>query len=389
MQVVLVEDWRLGGFGIYIHWPFCQSKCPYCDFNSHVSNEINQDRWLNAYLNELRRVAAHTSDRVVSTVYFGGGTPSLMDPKLVGRILESVRALWPCANKFEVTLEANPGSVETGRFKGFQDSGINRVSLGVQALNNGDLKRLGRTHSAEDALTALEVSRKIFDRTSFDLIYARQDQTLNDWRLELENALSLSPSHLSLYQLTVEAGTAFGDRYARGGLKGLPDDELAADMYELTQEKCASVGLIPYEISNYAMLDSESKHNLIYWRGGDYVGIGPGAHGRLTICGARYATESWRNPTKWLNSVDAGNGESLRQPINSSDQGAEYLLMGLRLSEGINLGRYKAISGQTLNLDRVNELIELGLIASDGRSLKVLPRGRLILNSVLRELTVD
>ncbi|MBO9473705.1 coproporphyrinogen III oxidase [Shimia sp. R10_1] len=385
----MAEDWQNGGFGLYIHWPFCQAKCPYCDFNSHVSREIDQNRWLRAYLSELDRVAAETQGRVLNTVFFGGGTPSLMDPEIVASILDRVRTLWPTSNDMEITLEANPGSVEAGRFVAYRDGGVNRISMGIQALNDDDLRRLGRIHSVSEARKAFEIARKTFDRVSFDLIYARQDQTLDAWKGELSKALSMTIDHLSLYQLTIEQGTAFGDRYNRGKLRGLPEDDLAADMYEATQEICAAAGMLPYEVSNYAAIGSESRHNQIYWRYGDYAGIGPGAHARVTVQGTRYATETWRNPNRWLQEAEAGNGENLREAISQEDQAAEFLLMGLRLSEGIDLNRYEALAGRPLEGKRVDNLIDIGMIARDVRHLRVLPEGRMVLNSVLSELLVD
>lgn len=388
-QGVLAEDWKNGGFGLYIHWPFCQAKCPYCDFNSHVSREIDQSRWLRAYLSELDRVAAEVPNRVLNTVFFGGGTPSLMQPEVVSAILERVRKLWPTSNDMEVTLEANPGSVEAGRFAGYRDGGVNRISMGIQALNDRDLQRLGRIHSVQEARQAFDIARKTFDRVSFDLIYARQDQTLPEWKQELDEALSMAIDHLSLYQLTIEQGTAFGDRYGRGKLRGLPEDDLAADMYEATQEICAKAGMLPYEVSNYAALGSESRHNQIYWRYGDYAGIGPGAHARLTLDGHRYAIETWRNPNKWLDAAEAGNGENVKEAISTDDQAAEFLLMGLRLTEGVDLNRYEALAQRPLTGTRMDTLIDLGMISVDNQRLSVMPRGRMVLNSVLSELLVD
>ncbi len=385
----MAEDWQNGGFGLYIHWPFCQAKCPYCDFNSHVSREIDQKRWLRAYLKEMDRVASQTSGRVLNTVFFGGGTPSLMNPDIVAEILARVRKLWPTSNDMEISLEANPGSVEAGRFAAYRAGGVNRISMGIQALNDRDLQRLGRIHSVSEAQKAFEIARETFDRVSFDLIYARQDQTLDDWKSELKDALGMSIDHLSLYQLTIEQGTAFGDRYNRGKLKGLPEDDLAADMYEVTQEICAAAGLLPYEVSNYAALGSESRHNQIYWRYGDYAGIGPGAHARLTLNGQRHAIETWRNPNKWLESAETGNGENLCEAISTDGQASEFLLMGLRLSEGIDLARYEELAGRPLEGTRLDNLIEIGMIEKDMRRLRVLPQGRMVLNSVLSELLVD
>ncbi|MBR9841593.1 MAG: coproporphyrinogen III oxidase [Rhodobacteraceae bacterium] len=382
----MAEDWQNGGFGLYIHWPFCQAKCPYCDFNSHVAREIDQSRWLRAYLSELDRVAEQTQSRVLQTVFFGGGTPSLMAPESVAAILERVRRLWPTANDMETTLEANPGSVEAGRFRAYRDGGVNRISMGIQALNDRDLQRLGRIHTVDEAKAAFDIARDTFERVSFDLIYARQDQTMESWTAELREALSMAIDHLSLYQLTVEQGTAFGDRYNRGKLRGLPEDDLAADMYEITQEICSEYGLNPYEVSNFARIGSESRHNQIYWRYGDYAGIGPGAHARLTIGGQKYAIETWRMPEKWLAAAEAGNGESLCEAIDRSGQAVEFLLMGLRLSEGIDLLRYEELAGDPPAADKVKALRELGMISDENQRLKVTSQGRMVLNAVLAEL---
>ena len=380
------EDWRNGGFGLYVHWPFCQAKCPYCDFNSHVSREIDQSAWVRAYLREISRVAAETPGRVLNSIFFGGGTPSLMAPDTVAAVIEAARAHWPFANDIEITLEANPGSVEAGRFAGFGDAGVNRVSLGVQALNDDDLRRLGRIHSAAEARAAFNIARSCFDRVSFDLIYARQGQTLDAWRSELSEALEMAVDHLSLYQLTIEPGTAFGDRYKAGKLRGLPDDDLSADMYFATQEICARHGLPAYEVSNHARPGSESRHNLIYWRYGDYLGIGPGAHGRVTLDNVRYATETPRNPAAWLQAVEHGAAESVRACLDSQDQASEYLMMGIRLSEGLDIDRFEKIAGYPLPADKIAYLRDLGMIALSDNRLTVTDQGRPILNAIIREL---
>ena len=382
-----MDDWRNGGFGLYLHWPFCQSKCPYCDFNSHVAASIDQARWKTAYLAEIDRLAAETSGRVLQSVFFGGGTPSLMDPDLVAAILERIRAAWPQANDCEVTLEANPGSVEAGRFRGYADAGVNRISMGIQALNDADLRRLGRLHSVAEAKAAFAVARAAFDRVSFDLIYARQDQSLADWGTELREALSMSVDHLSLYQLTIEDGTAFGDRFAKGGLRGLPDEDLSADMYSLTQDICNEAGLPAYEVSNHAAPGRESRHNLIYWRGGDYIGIGPGAHGRLTLGGARWATEGPRAPGEWLKRVEAGHtGERPRDLVPNNERALEYLMMGLRLTEGIALARYQALADQQLNINKINGLVDIGMLRLTSGVIHATTKGRMVLNAVIREL---
>lgn len=382
-----MDDWKAGGFGLYIHWPFCQSKCPYCDFNSHVATSIDQGRWRDAYLKEIERVGAETSGRVLQTVFFGGGTPSLMQPEVVADVLSAVRATWPMVNDPEITLEANPSSVEAGRFLGYRDAGINRISMGVQALNDADLRRLGRLHSAAEAYQAFDIARKIFDRVSFDLIYARQGQTLTDWKQELDKALSMAIDHLSLYQLTIEDGTAFADRLAKGGLRGLPDEEVQADMYALTQEVCAAHGMPAYEVSNHARPGSESRHNLIYWRMGDYVGIGPGAHGRLTLDGRRWATTAQRAPGAWLSSVEGGaDGAEDREIVTPDDQSLEYLLMSIRLSEGVDIARYNRLSSVGLNERKLAHLTDLGLVMVSDGHLIATGEGRTVLNGILREL---
>ena len=382
-----MEDWRHGGFGLYLHWPFCASKCPYCDFNSHVVASVDQDRWARAYLAEIDRVGAQTPDRILNTVFFGGGTPSLMQPDLVAAILDRVRATWPMANDTEITLEANPGSVEAGRFAGFRDAGVNRISMGVQSLHDADLRRLGRLHSVAEARAAFDVARGLFDRVSFDLIYARQDQTADDWRAELTEALSMAVDHFSLYQLTIEDGTAFGDRFAKGGLKGLPDDDRAADMYLITQEICEAAGLPAYEVSNHAREGAECRHNLIYWRSGDYAGIGPGAHGRLTLDGARMATDTHKAPGAWLAAVEgAGSGEVLADAVPMGEQATEYLMMGLRIAEGIDRARYETLLGAPMNDSVINDLASYGMLTqADGR-IRATREGRAVLNAVIRAL---
>jgi oxygen-independent coproporphyrinogen-3 oxidase len=377
-------------FGLYIHWPFCQSKCPYCDFNSHVAERIDQKRWLQAYLAEIDRLGRDTSGHRLRSVFFGGGTPSLMNPDTVFAILDKVRTTWAVANDWEVTLEANPGSVEAGKFRAFRAAGANRLSMGVQALNDADLKRLGRLHSAADAIAAFDIARACFDRVSFDLIYARQDQTPEDWTQELTRALDMAIDHLSLYQLTIEDGTAFGDRHARGGLKGLPDEDRSVTLYEITQDLCSSAGLHAYEISNHSRAGAQSEHNLIYWRGGDYAGVGPGAHGRLTLAGQRWATEALKQPSGWLEAVDKrGTGELPREEITSSARAQEYVLMSMRLAEGLDMARLEAISGYALTSAAIAELSALNLIVSGSGRVKATAQGRIVLNSVIRRLTED
>jgi putative oxygen-independent coproporphyrinogen III oxidase len=382
----LAEDWENGGFGLYIHWPFCAAKCPYCDFNSHVARSIDHSAWRSGYIAELRRAAAETKGRVLRSVFFGGGTPSLMDPDVVADIMAEIYKLWPTANDLETTLEANPGSVEAGRFKAFRQAGINRISMGIQALNNEDLRRLGRIHTVEEAQTAFDVARSTFERVSFDLIYGRQNQSLKDWEAELKKALNMAIDHLSLYQLTIEQGTAFGDRYNAGKLGGLPDDDLGADMYEITQDICGAAGMRSYEVSNHARDGAQSRHNLVYWRYGDYVGIGPGAHGRLTLNGNRTATECFSNPKRWLDAALTGNTEKPREPLAREDQASELLLMGLRLKEGVDPNRYLALCGREIDKTAISELTELGLLKTEERRIIVSDQGFMVLNGVLRRL---
>ena len=381
----MTEDWQNGGFGIYIHWPFCAAKCPYCDFNSHVARTIDHAAWRDAYLEEIRKAAEQTPGRIVHTVFFGGGTPSLMEPWVVADIIDAIRKHWPTANDMEITLEANPGSVEAQRFADFRAGGVNRISMGIQALNDEDLRRLGRIHSADEARAAFDIARKTFDRVSFDLIYGRQKQTLADWESELKQALTMAIDHLSLYQLTIEQGTAFGDRYNAGKLAGLPDEDRAADMFTLTRDICADFGMPAYEVSNHARDGAQSRHNLIYWRYGDYVGIGPGAHGRLTLNGQRFATEAPTNPKRWL--------EELRQlpnvALTGEDQANEFLLMGLRLTDGVDLARFEALSGRSVAPDTLKNLSELGLLDQRGQNISVTEQGVSVLNGVLRELLAD
>lgn len=372
-----------------MHWPFCQSKCPYCDFNSHITQNVDQERWLAAYLREIDRYAEEIPGRVINSIFFGGGTPSLMKPHIVAKIIERIRTRWPAANDLEISLEANPGSVEAERFRGYRDGGVNRISMGVQALNDRDLRRLGRLHTADEALAAFEIAKNTFDRVSFDLIYARQGQTLTEWEAELSRAIDLAVDHLSLYQLTIEQGTAFGDRYNRGKLGGLPNDDLAADMYLATQDMCNQAGYNCYEISNYARIGSESRHNLIYWRYGDYVGVGPGAHGRITVNGQRCATEAWSAPGKWLEQAEGKNAESVRSLLTGFEQADEYLMMGLRIEQGIDINRYNAISERDLNVNTIDRLVNLGMLDLRRHSMRVTNQGRMVLNAIIKEFLAD
>lgn len=384
-----MDDWKHGGFGVYVHWPFCQSKCPYCDFNSHVRQAVDQAHWRKALVQELRTNAELTGPRTVNTVFFGGGTPSLMEPETVRTVIEAIDDLWGLAPDAEITLEANPTSVESNRFAGYVSAGVNRISIGIQALNDADLKALGRLHSTAEARQAYEVARKLFDRVSFDLIYARQHQSLSEWRKELTEACNMAVDHLSLYQLTVEHDTRFGELHAKGRLRGLPNDDLAADMYELTQEICNSFGMPGYEVSNHAPPGMECQHNLVYWRYGDYVGVGPGAHGRVTTDGKRLATVTERMPEGWLNSVDTqGHALVSSTAVDLADQADECLMMSLRLSEGVDLSRISALSGRSISQGVLDELISKNLLVQNNDIIKATDSGKIILNWVLKELLV-
>lgn len=383
----MTEDWQAGGFGIYVHWPFCQSKCPYCDFNSHVRGEVDHKRWQSALVREIGNSARMTPGRSVGSIFFGGGTPSLMAPETVDAVLQAIRTNWSVANDLEVTLEANPTSVEAGKFAAFSQAGVNRISMGIQSLKDSDLKSLGRLHSAAEARRAFDIARDHFRRVSFDLIYARQGQTLADWQAELGEAAEMAVDHLSLYQLTIESGTRFGDLYDKGRLRGLPTADASADMYERTQEICEARGFSAYEISNHAIKGAESRHNLVYWRYGDYVGVGPGAHGRVTVNGVRQATESCRLPEDWLLTVEnQGTAIQTSEIISSSDQAAEYLMMSLRLAEGSDLERFENLGGRPIAAEKLRTLLDQNLLGLEGRRIRTVGSGRMVLNAVLREL---
>lgn len=378
----------MSGFGIYVHWPFCTAKCPYCDFNSHVRSRIDEDGWIDAIVRELEWVAGlQGAERpIVETVFFGGGTPSLMQGSSVQRTLDTIAKLWRTANDVEVTLEANPASADAARFRDYRAAGVNRLSLGMQALNDRDLKMLGRLHDVAEARAALKLAVANFDRVSLDLIYARPDQTLDAWRKELDEALAFGTEHLSLYQLTIEPATPFYQLHRSGTLK-VPDEGLAADLFELTQEVTAAAGRPAYEISNHARPGAEARHNLLYWRYGTYAGVGPGAHGRLERDRGRVATETEKLPERWRELV-ARHGHGLREqmPIASEDAAREQLLMNLRLAEGIDLDAYRERWGRCVDEERVAALVEQGLLRLEGERLRATPRGRLLLNSVIAAL---
>ena len=377
--------------GLYIHWPFCRSKCPYCDFNSHVRESVDQDRWRRALLRELDHFADETAGRTVGSIFFGGGTPSLMPPATAAALIERAAERWSLAEDVEITLEANPTSVEAGTFDGFAAAGINRVSLGVQSLDDNALAFLGRGHSASEALSAVAEAARRFARYSFDLIYARPGQTVAGWTDELRRALDHAQGHLSVYQLTIEPGTAFHALHARGEL-GMPDGDTQADLYGATQQVLGDAGLPAYEISNHARPGQESRHNLVYWRYGDYVGIGPGAHGRLTLEGrSKWATRTHRAPEIWLERVECdGHAEKPRDEIAPGDRLAEMLMMGLRLREGVPLDRVQAETGQALEtqvaVDTLGRLVDGGFLTCDSDRLRATAQGRQRLDSVLAAL---
>jgi oxygen-independent coproporphyrinogen-3 oxidase len=371
-----------------VHWPFCASKCPYCDFNSHVrAGGIEEARFLRAYLRELEHWAGLAPGRVVGSIFFGGGTPSLMSPHTVGAILDAIGGLWSLEAGAEITLEANPSSVEAGRFRGYRAAGINRVSLGVQSLDDGQLRALGRLHTVEEARGAIDIARRAFDRFSFDLIYARPGQALEAWRAELSEALALADRHLSLYQLTIEQGTPFAELHARGKLR-VPDADSSRALYDLTQEMTERAGLPAYEISNHAAPGEESRHNLLYWRYGEYAGIGPGAHGRVVADGTRRATVAVRGPEAWAARVEAeGHGIAESTALTRAEEADEALLMGLRLGEGIDLDRLGALTGFAPSPAAVAELARLGLIERCGTDrLRATAEGRIVLDEVVLRL---
>jgi oxygen-independent coproporphyrinogen-3 oxidase len=380
------------GFGVYLHWPFCAQKCPYCDFNSHVRfGGIDEERFRAAFLRELDHVAARTGPRVVSSIFFGGGTPSLMHPATVAAILDRIAALWSVDTHAEITLEANPGSVEAGRFRGYRTAGVNRVSLGVQSLRDHILKSLGRIHSVAEAKAAIEIARTTFDRFSFDLIYARPRQTPAAWKEELREALAIAGEHLSLYQLTIEPETPFAALHAAGKLV-VPDEDAALSLYEMTQEMTGSAGLPAYEISNHAAPGEESRHNMLYWRYGEYAGVGPGAHGRLKDGGVRYATSTERHPEAWASLVERhGHGIVEEAPLSRAEQADEMLLMGLRLAEGVNLDRLERLCGATPSSAAVAGLTQQGLIEAipDSRRIRATANGRFILNEIVLRLAMS
>jgi oxygen-independent coproporphyrinogen-3 oxidase len=377
----------MSGFGIYVHWPFCAAKCPYCDFNSHVRSEIDEAGWVDAIGHELADVAALQSDRRpnVEAIFFGGGTPSLMRGASVAATLEVIAKHWTLDPNIEITLESNPASADASRFRDYRAAGVNRLSLGIQALNDSDLKLLGRLHNTAEAKSAIRLALSTFERTSFDLIYARPDQTVDEWKTELNEALAFGTEHLSLYQLTIEPATPFATLARTGALK-IPDEDRAVALYEATQEVSEAAGLPAYEISNHARAGAQSRHNLIYWRYGDYAGVGPGAHGRLVLDEKRMATACEKLPERWREMVLRDGHGFTQTPISDEEAAREHLLMNLRLTEGLDISAYKTRWNIALDEARIDSLAEDRLLERDGAIVRATPNGRLVLNSVIAAL---
>ena len=382
----------------YIHIPYCIKRCGYCDFNTYTPGELKAGSdvaevstgYIDLLIAESKIAKSKLQEsKPIETIFFGGGTPSLMEPETVAGIIKEIAKLWVLALDIEISLEANPTSVEAQKFSDFRKAGINRISMGIQSLRNDDLKALGRMHSVNEARKAFDIAKDNFERVSFDLIYARQGQSKFDWEIELKEASSMAVDHLSLYQLTIEDGTRFGDLYERGNLKGMPNDSLAADMYDITQEVTLQNDMPAYEISNHAIEGAESRHNLIYWRYGDYIGVGPGAHGRISENGNKIATTTIENPENWLRGVELNGTSTIDdEVINHIDQASEYLMMSLRLIEGVDMERYKKISGVALDNKLIDKNIENGLITVINNNLIATQRGRIILNTLIKDLLI-
>ncbi len=393
MQRPLAHNARLDhheGLAIYIHWPFCASKCPYCDFNSHVRSAIDQELWKKSLIQDLQWHATMTPGRTVESIFFGGGTPSLMDPMVTHATIDKIHQLWDISHDLEVTLEANPSSVEASRFKSYKTAGVNRVSLGVQSFNDQNLSFLGRNHSAHEALDAITLARNTFNRISFDLMYSLPNQTSDQWRQELTTALTLAVDHLSLYQLTIEKNTKFYGDWRRNKLI-MPDEDLQADTYELTQTVLQEKGFPAYEISNHALKGAECRHNLIYWRGGEWLGIGPGAHGRLNLPAGRTATQQWKNPEKWLAAITKhGHGMQSQEVLSNTIHAEEAIMMNLRLTEGMNLTHLAKKTNipleKMINLDVLNDLVQDNFLWQNDQTIGTTPKGSLVLNTLLSSL---
>lgn len=373
-------------FGVYIHWPYCARICPYCDFNVYKQKDVDANRWARALKTDLAAAAARTQGRKLDSIYFGGGTPSLMPPELIADLIEACAGLWGFRDAPEITLEANPAAAETALYTTFAAAGVTRLSLGVQSFDDAALRFLGRDHSAEEARAAIEAANACFEETTFDLIYARPDQTLATWRTELSEALARAGNHISLYQLTIEPGTAFERAEARGAF-ALPQNETAAAFYEETEDVCTTAGFSAYEVSNHARKGAVARHNLLYWRYHDYVGVGPGAHGRMTVDGQKRATLAHLKPDAYLTAVEAtGAGLCEDAALSAAERGVEFLSMGLRLKEGVDLARYEGVAGAALSENALTMAAENGLIRRQGDRIAATRRGRLLLNRLLLDL---
>lgn len=375
------------GFGVYVHWPFCKAKCPYCDFNSHVRHGgVDALGFAASLAAEIEWFRRETGPRQVTSIFFGGGTPSLMPPAAVAMVLDAVAGAWQVSPDVEVTLESNPTSAEAENFKGYRTAGINRVSVGVQALNDADLRALGRQHTATEALSAFRLAARVFPRVSFDMIYARPGQAPDAWRNELKRALGEQRGHMSLYQLTIEPDTAFQALHAAGSLH-VPDEDAAAELFDITRELTEAAGLSAYEVSNHAIAGQESQHNLLYWRYGEYAGVGPGAHSRIAAGAARRALTMEKHPETWRDRVSKlGTGVIIDETVDPEQQALEYLLMGLRLTEGIDISHYARLRGESVNASSMDELLRLGFIETSGEKLWATPKGRRLLNAVIARL---
>ncbi len=373
---------------VYVHWPYCLSKCPYCDFNSHVRESVNEEQMANALLSEIDHYAELVGKRQVKSIFFGGGTPSLMSAATVDAVINRLSKRFNVDDAIEITLEANPTSVEAGKFADFSTAGVNRVSLGIQAINDPDLKALGREHSVKEALEAIGLSQKYFKRSNFDLIYARMGQSVSDWQGELEQAIEMANGHLSLYQLTIEAGTPFYGKWRSGDLI-IPNEDISAEMYELTNQICENAGYQIYEISNYSITGEQSKHNLTYWKYEDYIGIGAGAHGRITCGEQTYATMQNKKPETWLRAVQMnGHATKVMEPLDQKMMAEEMIMMGLRLTEGVGYSDFKNRIGSSL--EEFIEASSLDLLKSQGfvsvssrDRLQLTEKGRPLLNQIL------
>jgi oxygen-independent coproporphyrinogen-3 oxidase len=388
-----VSEPKLEPLSIYLHWPFCGSKCPYCDFNSHVRPQIEEQRWVDATISGLDYWHGRYPDRQITTIFWGGGTPSLLAPASVERVLSHIAKRWSMASECEITLEANPTTHEAERFQGFRAAGVNRLSLGVQSFQQDALDFLGRTYKVAEAEHALAHIAETFPRYSYDLIYALPGQTLETWRPQLDHALSFAGEHISLYQLTFEQGTRFYQLLKSGKMEAL-DDETAADLYDYTHDQLTTRGLLPYEVSNFAVPGQECRHNLTYWTGGDWIGVGPGAHGRIGQAGNRLATTEWRSPERWLQKVEANSqGCETETPLSAAEAAEELVLMGLRLSSGIDRYQFETLTGLPLDHvlapDRVETLVKSGLADLQDDRIALTPEGRQVLDAAIKFLLID